>query len=145
MTEHSPGQRLDSDKLRELVERERETTQRLVDGIQNNTDPSVLRTLLLEFRSELTDHFGLEEAEDGLFDAIEEAAPHFAMNIARRKSEHREFVAELDGLLARFPDTSSRAELSESIASLVQRMRRHDNKENVLLLDSMETDIGGLG
>ena len=145
MTEHSPVQRHVSDKLRKLIKHERETMRKLVDGIQDNTDPSVLRTSVQEFRAALVGQFSLEEAEDGLFEAIEEAAPHFAANVARRKAEHRKFVAELDELLVRFPDTSSRAEFRRSIADLVQRVQQHDNKENTLLLDSVETDIGGLG
>ena len=145
MTEDSPGREYAGDRLSELVKHEHQCMQRLMDDIQGNTNPADLRTLLEEFRACLVGHYKLDEAEDGLFDSIQKAAPRFASQIARMKAEHQDFVAAVDALLERFPDASSKAELQKSIVDLVARKRQDDSEESELLFESIERDLGGLG
>lgn len=135
----------EADSMRERVRREHQHLHRLTVTIVETTDLASLPALLREFRETLVAHHALDEADDGLFDSIRAEAPHLSHRVAEMQREHAEFVARLDELLPGASDQTSRDETHRAVTELIERMREHDAEENALLLDSVETDIGGCG
>jgi hypothetical protein len=104
--------------------------------------PSELETRLGATQAHITDHFRFEE-EDGYMDVLRKSQPHLERVIGQLADEHRELAAALAALLeqaraVRELDGKARTAVREWIA----RVRRHESRENQLVQDGFNRDIG---
>jgi hypothetical protein len=93
-------------------------------------------------------HFSLEEAY-GYFDDPVEVAPQFSMSAERLRAEHKELYVELCDLVERaermFYDEQHAALalwIGPEFLEFEQRLRSHEERENELILDAYDGDIG---
>jgi hypothetical protein len=90
----------------------------------------------------VTEHFGFEE-QDGYMDTVRKREPRFDRIIQQLGEEHRELMQSLDALIrevrkaACFEDA-----VREKIRMWVERLRRHEARENDLVQDAFSLDIG---
>ena len=103
---------------------------------------------LSELRDQLALHFALEEAY-GYFDEPLHAAPQLADKAEHLRSEHQELYAEFSTLV----DRAERMFFAGQTAALAvwigpkflnfdARVRDHEERENELIYDAFELDIG---
>ena len=104
---------------------------------------------LSEFRDQLALHFALEEAY-GYFDEPLQVMPHLAEKADRLRSEHQELYTELSDIV----DQAERMFYAGQTAALVHsfgphfldfdaRLRDHEEREDELIWDAFNRDIGG--
>jgi hypothetical protein len=101
-----------------------------------------------QFRDQLALHFSLEEAY-GYFEDPVEVAPQLCRQAERLRAEHKELYLDLCDLIER----AERMFYDEQHAALAlwigpeflefdQRIRSHEERENELIMDAYEGDIG---
>jgi len=105
--------------------------------------------LLGEARDQLALHFALEEAY-GYFDDPVEVAPQLCRRADALRSEHKELYSQLSALV----DRAERLVSEEKLAALAvwvgpqfldfdARLRRHEERENDLIFEAYDADLGG--
>jgi hypothetical protein len=97
---------------------------------------------LARVRKYLTEHFRLEEV-NGYMDVVRQQQPRFERAIQHLHDEHRELTRSLDALIegaepGRTIDDSYRVKVQE----FIDRLRRHETKEDELVQDAFTVDIG---
>ncbi len=134
---------------------EHERVERLIEALDAATrQPPVgaaelldaLRSLLGEFRTSLLTHFGLEE-DGGYLNAVLTRRPTLDRQVEQLKDEHRQFAVLLDHLLAMLDATGPAdflliRECCARIQSFVACTRDHEQRENALVADVQNIDIG---
>lgn len=107
--------------------------------------PDHVAEMIASLRKHLTTHFR-EEEEDGFFDEIVEQAPRLSGQAGQLCEEHislREAVEELDRVAATKTGSASWwEEVTERFHRLSKKLMHHEHKENELLQDAYENDIG---
>lgn len=103
---------------------------------------------LSELRDQLALHFALEEAY-GYFDEPLEVAPQLADKAGRLRAEHQELYADFSDLVDRaeqmFFDGQNAALalwVSPAFLDFDARLRDHEDRENELIYDAFDSDIG---
>lgn len=103
---------------------------------------------LCHFRDQLALHFSLEEAY-GYFEDPVEVAPQLSRQAEKLRGEHKELYLELCDLVERaermFYDEQHAALalwIGPEFLELDQRIRSHEERENELIMDAYEGDIG---
>ena len=119
----------------------------LLDRLETTTVPWRLTPLLRDLDGMLTRHFRLEEARGGLLEAITDTAPRNAGRVEDLLLEHRRI---LDALAALIHETQDRPngppeDMLREAKRLVERLRRHEEEENLVLGDGYYTDLGSPG
>ncbi|MBM3993105.1 MAG: hemerythrin domain-containing protein [Planctomycetes bacterium] len=116
---------------------------RLQDVARPGSDVTLieLRTLLSETYTHLCEHFRWEE-QDGYLDELDEAEPRFQRVVQELGEEHRELRRTLDDLhgdtiLASTVDPA----LLANIRNWIDRLRRHEARENSLVEDAVTSDL----
>jgi iron-sulfur cluster repair protein YtfE (RIC family) len=104
-----------------------------------------IETLLREFLNALLVHFSNEE-NDGFFDDVTAYSPRLAGRAGMLCGEHKQMLSEADEL-RRFAAAGSPSmpwwrELSSRCHEFSKRLMRHEHKENELLQEAYQTDIG---
>jgi hypothetical protein len=101
-----------------------------------------LLPLLEELRDLLTSHFAREEAEDAIGPAVLNSR---LGNVAKEiLAEHGVFLRDLDRLLTQGREArETRDAVFSGTGELARRLREHEIKEDELILDLAETDLGG--
>jgi hypothetical protein len=100
---------------------------------------------LLGLRRQLEGHFAAEERE-GVFEHIEERVPEAAPQCARLRREHVDLLARLDELGGRMPPAAAPVGTlgawAEAVRGALDALTDHEQRENDLLLDSLEPGAG---
>lgn len=140
--------------LQEIKEVNQELWQRLEEmrhRCQRPVAPASCRQLvqrLSQMRDQLALHFALEEAY-GYFDDPVDVAPRLSHAAEQLRTEHRELYMELTNLVER----AERLVHSEQMATLAlwigpeflrfdEALRDHESRENDLIFEAFDTDIG---
>ena len=98
-------------------------------ALQDAASPSEAAVLLRAFNVAMGEHFEAEERSDGLFATlITRGAP--ADEVARLRMEHDEVRRDVDTLGS---DARCGVDVSPMLASLVRRMRDHEQREAELV------------
>lgn len=116
----------------------------LLHDIRSVTDAGRLLPQLQELRTLLVSHFEHEEMPSSLGSALEE--PRFARIVEELFEEHRLFLRALDDVIqqARSWEEGGKNVL-RNVAELAQQLHEHEGRENALMLDLADTDLGGRG
>ena len=130
---------------RERIALEHHRLSAQLDSIELISDPARYPAALERLRELLAEHFAGEEASDGLHEAIGGGTPHLLPAVQHLFDEHREFVADLDGLTGRARELveGPLADLRAGVAGLIARLRDHEARENDLFGESVYTDVAG--
>jgi hypothetical protein len=93
-------------------------------------------------RAQLAEHFRFEE-QNGYLTSVLERNPHLGHAVERLGAEHGELLSLLDELCrqARSAATVS-AELSPRVGDWARKVRRHEQRENILVEDAYNLDLG---
>ena len=99
---------------------------------------------LLEFRSMSREHFAGEEADDGFFESVTLSAPRHQGALIELEREHGEFLREMDALVVRARECAQTelADVHRGIEGLIVRLQDHEARENEILQEVMNTDLG---
>jgi len=121
------------DDLRKLEEEIRSTSREgLVD----------LRARLGATQKHITEHFRFEE-QNGYLDVVRKREPRLERAIQQLAAEHRQLAQALDALIG---EAAAAANLNDSfrerVPAWVEEVRRHEVRENDLVLDAFNSDIG---
>jgi hypothetical protein len=112
--------------------------------VEGTRDLNLLVPLLEELHRLLQGHFSREEAPDGPYNTIEEAAPHHLGRLQELVGEHRAFLAnvrELEGKVRACLDGPV-AEIHDAVRHLCDRLQQHEADETSLFMDALYTDLG---
>lgn len=120
------------DTLARLIEKRAVTLERVVE-------------LLESLRKFFIAHFQKEE-RSGLFELIEERAPHLSRQVRKIMGEHAELVKRMDGIL-RFARRGTGQPLcwwmlNHRMEDLVAKLRKHESDENGVLQMAYADDLG---
>jgi len=103
---------------------------------------TALRSRLRTARGHLAEHFRFEE-QNGYMDAIRKREPRLERPIQQLSEEHRQLARILDSLVG---EASAAATLDHGLRAGVQvwieRVRHHEIRENKLVQDTFDLDIG---
>jgi hypothetical protein len=141
MSTHSGNPGLTRDAVRQIRD-EHARLKELLMRIAATRELTSLLPFLEDLRGLLVSHFAREEAEDALGPA---ALRSRLERVAREiLAEHGVFLRDLDrlleqGRLAR----ETRDAVFAGVEELSRRLREHEVKEDELLLDLADTDLGG--
>ena len=103
-----------------------------------------LSTLLDEFKTELAEHFELEE-EDGYFSDAVAHAPRLHDDADRLLEQHRELADRLGQLCQVAKDATPDVEwesIEAQVNQFIELLIQHERAENSLILDAYGQDIG---
>jgi hemerythrin-like domain-containing protein len=101
-----------------------------------------LRTCLVATRAHIVAHFRFEE-ENGYMDKVRKREPRLERAIQQLADEHQQLLQSLDAILAQanaapaMPDA-----LCDEIRAWVERIRNHETRENHLVQEAFDFDIG---
>ncbi len=103
--------------------------------------PPDLRQHLQATRAHILEHFRFEE-RNGYMDGVVERAPHLERVVCELAQEHRHLKESLDALLAEAGPGKGRDEAyCAKILHWLERVRRHETRENELVQDAFNLDI----
>jgi hypothetical protein len=101
-----------------------------------------LRTRLRATRAHITKHFRFEEQE-GYMDAVRKREPRLERTIRQLAEEHHELAQSLEALIGDVEGaTRVEGKFCDHIRSWVERVRRHERRENGLVQNAFGLDIG---
>ncbi len=100
--------------------------------------------LVLEFASELREHFAAEEAE-GYFGALAEERPELQPLIERLRREHGEMLEIIATVLAPGESAWAAATFHAEMLDLLDRFQSHERAEAKMLQEFFGRDEGGEG
>jgi hypothetical protein len=90
----------------------------------------------------LVEHFYFEE-QNGYLDAVRQREPRFEHALTKLAAEHGELKRTLEELIAKArPAAALDDALREAIHVWIEQVRRHEAKENDLVQDAFNLDIG---
>jgi hypothetical protein len=141
MSTHPGNPGLTQDAARQIRD-EHARLKDLLTRIAAARELTPLLPLLEELRGLLVSHFAREEAEDALGPAVLRSR---LQSVAREiLAEHGVFLRDLDRLLEQGRQAREiRDAVFAGMEDLARRLREHEVKEDELLLDLAETDLGG--
>ncbi len=103
---------------------------------------------LEELRDKLAMHFALEEAY-GYFDGPVHVAPHLSEAASNLRDQHQVLFAMIRDLADKADELQRMGKLAENGPLVVERFhlfleqfQQHENRENELILDAYDSDIG---
>ncbi len=91
-------------------------------------------------RAHLAEHFRFEE-ENGYLDSVLEEQPNLNHAVQRLHEEHRDLLAALDRLVADVAAEQSPDEFAARVAEWARKVRRHEQRENILVEDAFNLDL----
>lgn len=99
---------------------------------------------LVDLRSKLVNHFAFEE-KDGYMVSVLGRAPHLDHVVKELLEQHRQLADALDALIGEAKQVAE-GSLDDGFRSRVQewivRIRRHEKRENGLIQEAYNRDIG---
>jgi hypothetical protein len=112
-------------------------------AVQAATDdrlPSLLACLDTT-RDCLAEHFRFEE-QNGYLASVLEHQPHLERSVARLAREHDELLRDLDEVRAEVRlNRAPGAALRQKVGRWIQRVRRHEHREDILVQDAFLVDL----
>lgn len=112
------------------------------------TSPRQFVDVLSRLRDRLATHFALEEAF-GYFEDAVDVAPHLTRAADSLRNEHStlflelcDLVEEAERLLYRESSSGVARRLANRFHDFHNRLKDHEARENELILDSLDCDIG---
>jgi len=94
-------------------------------------------------RDRLAEHFRFEE-QSGYLASVLEYQPHLKRTVGRLAQEHDELLHCLDELRAEARTSQAVAMLlRQKVSRWIQRVRRHERREDVLVQDAFIVDLNG--
>ncbi len=101
-----------------------------------------LRARLVATQTHVTEHFRFEE-QNGYMDAVREREPRLERAVRQLAEEHRQLAQSLEVLIGQAGAATSLGDsLREEVQEWVERARRHELRENDLVQDAFNLDIG---
>jgi hypothetical protein len=104
---------------------------------------------LLGLREAFADHVAETEATGGLYDEMEEIAPHVQGKARRLREEHPRLTSAIVDAVARFdtplPEATDLNALRDDLQRLMGRLIRHRQHGADLVWEAYQLDIGGAG
>jgi hypothetical protein len=117
-------------------------------GLEEMTDSSCqagargLCDRLALLRAHLDEHFRLEE-QNGYMDAVLARAPQLARAVEALRAEHAELRQSLAALSGEArPGAAVDGALRQKVRQWVGRVREHEQRENLLVEDAFNRDLG---
>ncbi len=110
---------------------------------RSGTDRSEdLRKKLAATQTLLAEHFGLEE-QNGYMDALEVREPRLDRALRELVHEHRQLTTSLDALIEEAGGSTTLNEaLLDRVQAWIAGVRRHEHRENELVQDAFNLDLG---
>jgi hypothetical protein len=139
--------------LSDRIEEEHHSLREQLDAVAAATTCTALLQSLLPLSEMLQAHFALEEQSDGFYDDLEAHSPSMASELSALRDEHRVMLDEwalLSRQLKERMDAERRVEaigedMKKSVERSLDRLRRHEHRESVMIGDAYYTDEGGRG
>jgi hypothetical protein len=108
----------------------------------SNRNPELLRSRLEATRRHIVEHFRFEE-QDGYMDTVRHREPRLGHSIDELAKEHGQLLNEMDVLLTEVAVASTINEsLSMKVSEWINHVRQHETRENHLVQDAFNLDIG---
>jgi hypothetical protein len=109
---------------------------------ESEVSPICVLNQLTATHGQITEHFQFEE-QNGWMDEVRKQEPRLEHAIEGLREEHRELVQSLDTLIE---ELKAKEKLNEAgrhkIVRWIERVRAHESRENELLEDAFEEDLG---
>jgi len=120
---------------------------RALGRLRQTSELRLLIPQLTRLRTELQEHFELEEGEEGLAQAIGESAPHHLNRLTKLFDEHVTMLAAVDGIIERAEACLEGpvAEVLRDVIGLCSQLEEHEANETQLLTEAVFTDLGTSG
>jgi len=124
-----------------------------IEAIAGATTEDVLVRVMAPLPEMLRQHFALEEQVDGFYDDLQLRLPSRAPELDALRSEHGEILEACDALSRQLKERMNAQptareicdDTKKDVASLLDRIRRHEHRESVMIGDAYYTDEGGRG
>jgi DNA-binding transcriptional ArsR family regulator len=101
-----------------------------------------LRARLSATQTHVTEHFRFEE-QNGYMDAVRKREPRLERTIQQLAEEHRQLAQSLAVLLEQARAATSLDDpFREAVRRWIERVREHEARENDLVQDAFNLDIG---
>jgi hypothetical protein len=101
-----------------------------------------LRVRLGATQAHITEHFGFEE-QNGYMDAVRKREPRLEREVQELAEEHGQLRQSLDALIGQTRAATSVSDaLRDKIREWIERVRQHEFRENDLVQDAFNQDIG---
>ena len=121
-----------------------EDLQKLEEAVSPRTrkSPTELSAGLRAARAHIARHFRFEE-QNGYMDAVRKRQPRLERAIQQLADEHGQLKQSLDALLGEAKSAISLDDaFRERIRQWIERVRQHEMRENDLVQDAFDLDIG---
>jgi hypothetical protein len=127
-----------------IIREEHEQLKDLLHEIRGTLGMEPLLPQLETLRTLLASHFEHEEAPSGLGSAAKE--PRLAGQMEQIFEEHALFLRMVDELIQQARRClETEKDVTRGVNELVRQLHEHEGKENALMLDLADTDLGGRG
>jgi nucleotide-binding universal stress UspA family protein len=104
--------------------------------------PGELRARLRATQAHLTEHFRLEE-QNGYMEAVRNRQPHLERTIQQLAGEHRELAQVLEALIEEGRSARCLGKpFRDEVHKWVERVRQHEARENDLVQDAFNLEMG---
>jgi|SRR5215471_5209495 len=101
-----------------------------------------LRSRLKSTRKHIAEHFRFEE-QGGYMDAVRKREPRLGRVIDELCTEHGQLLSSLDAILKETATASSMNDLMRGeLTGWINRVRQHEARENQVVQDAFNLDIG---
>jgi hypothetical protein len=117
-----------------------------VKWLRSARESAAIAALLDDLDDYLLKHFEHEEGKDGLFAFVLRCSPRHAAHVAELVEQHTLILDEIRRLRATIEQLDydvADDKLLAGIAALAASISRHEHREQGLLQDALERDIGG--
>jgi hypothetical protein len=122
--------------LRDL--RQLEEATRASSGLSSKA----LTAHLVATRAAIMEHFRFEE-QDGYMDKVSKREPRLERAIQQLKEEHRELTKSLDACIEQARTAPSLGDsVRDAVRHWIERIRQHEMRENQLVQEAFNWDIG---
>jgi predicted nucleic acid-binding Zn-ribbon protein len=108
----------------------------------SSTDLAEMRARLGATQAHITEHFRFEE-ENGYLEALQKREPRLEPTIQQLAEEHRQLAQSLEALVGEARSATSLGNtFREKTRQWIKRVRQHEHRENDLVQDAFNLDIG---
>jgi len=122
--------------LKDLQELEQAVRPKSGEGVPK------LKSRLGVLRAHLADHFRFEE-QDGYMEQVRKQVPRLERAIEQLAEEHRQLLRSLDTIADQVGISDNPSDgVLESVRDWIARIRQHENRENDVVQDAFNLDIG---
>jgi hypothetical protein len=104
---------------------------------------AALRARLAATRKHVVEHFRFEE-EKGYLDAVLQREPRLERAVRQLVEDHRRLAQAMDALVEEARDAPRLDEAFRArVRAWMEELRKHEDRENDLVQDAFNTDLGG--